>query len=324
MPARNEEQHIAAALRSIAALEYDNLEVLVVDDRSTDQTAALVEEVIRAHADARIRILKAPSEPPEGWVGKTFAVDYAIKKSSGEIILVCDADAVHTPQSLHNVVSYFQEHRLDLLSLLPHFDIRSWTEYPLLFQTFLLYTSSGIARSLGSRQSFGMGTYFMFTRDFYNRSGGWSAHREYPESLPLINYCIRNGGAFPFLHDRSLVTARMHDGAAKTFWGLVRNSNFSLLQPLPLAIFVSYMALFAAALKYTLVGNPLGLIILVVMIGLFVAHLARSGYSIRVIIVASALSPIMPLYLLAVAVTALARHLFGISMSWRGRRLRPQ
>lgn len=322
---RNEERNAVQALASIGSVTYPELEVLIVDDRSTDHTAILVAQFIHTYAGkAHMRLLRVPSDPPPGWVGKTFAADFAIKQSSGEILLICDADVTHSPQGLKQAVHHFKTRNLDLLSLLPHFDIRSVGEYPLLFQTFLLYFCSRLLRALGSRQSFGMGTYLMFTRDFYGQSGGWSAHREYPESLPLINYCIANGGRFIFLPDRGEATARMHEGAVKTFLGLVRNSNFALLQPLPLALFVLYVALFATAVEYALVGSLAGLAALVVMVGLFAAHLSRSGYRARVILGASALSPLMPFYLLVVAVTALTRHLLGVSMSWRGRRLRPQ
>ena len=156
VPARNEERNILAALRSLATLQYDGLEVIVVDDLSADRTAELAKTFMQAYTGSmHLRLLTAPSDPPPGWVGKTFAVDYAITHSTGDIILVCDADVTHTPQSLRAVVEYFQTHHLDLLSLLPHLDTRSCGAYPMLFQTFLLYVSSRIARSLGRRQSFG-------------------------------------------------------------------------------------------------------------------------------------------------------------------------
>lgn len=325
VPARNEEKNIVAALRSLDALKYDNLEIIVIDDLSTDRTAALAEDYIRTRTgSAPMRLLTAPSDPPEGWVGKTFAVDYAITRSSGDTILVCDADVTHTPQSLRAVVEYFQAHHLDLLSLLPHFDVRSWGEYPMLFQTFLLYASSRVARALGSRQSFGMGTYFMFTRDFYNRSGGWSAHREHPESLPVINYCVRHGGAFAFVRDRATITARVQEGAVGTFLGLVRVSNFVLLPWAPLAVFIAYVAAFTFALGHALVGSLWGASVVFVLTGFFTAHLAYSRYRPHIVIGASALFLLMPLYMLLVSLAVIIRLLFDIRVEWRGRYLHHQ
>ena len=325
VPARNEECHIAEALSSLCTLQYGPLEIVVVDDNSDDRTAHIVERFISTYAGpSQLRLLTVSEEPPKGWVGKTFATDFAIKESTGELIVVCDVDVRHTPESLREIVRVFLRHRLDILSQLPHFDVRSPLEYPLLYQTFLLYRASQLAARLGSRQSFGMGTYLLFTRDFYLLSGGWSMHRSYPESLSLINYCLKGGGHFAFLGDSGAISARMYVGAAETFRGLVRNSNFALLQPLPLFFTVAWYSLFIEALLLAAAGSILAVILILIMVGMFMAHVLHSRYPPRLALSAGLLSPLMPFYFLIVAGAALLRQLFGIPLTWRGRRMRPQ
>lgn len=325
LPARNEAHTIIQSLESLLAVDYPHFEVLVVDDCSEDSTAALVRTFIATYTGAKtVQLLQAPSDPPAGWVGKTFAADFAIKKSVGEIVLVCDADIRHKKHSLTKAVARMQKDRLEMLSQLPHFDMRSIGEYPLLFQTFLLYYTSYLARLLGSRQSFIMGTYLMFTRDFYERSGGWSRHREYPESLPLLNYCIDHEERFLFLPDRGEISTHMHQGARGTFLGLVRNSNFAILQPLPLVLFISAVVLFSSAFGLMLRGNGIALYIVSAISGLFALHLIRSSYPFRVICIATILSPLMPYYLLIVAFFSLYRKIFKIPTHWRGRYMQQQ
>lgn len=324
LPARNEARNITDALQSLLTLHYPHLEILVVDDCSTDNTAALAREYIKNYKGlVSVRLLQSPTEPPEGWVGKTFAADVAIQHSSGDILLICDADVRHGTESMTKAVEQLQQQNLDLLSQLPHFEVRSVGEYPLLFQTFLLYFTSSIARLLGSRQSFAMGTYLMFTREFYKRSGGWRAHRAYPESLPLLNYCIAHGRNYRFLPDRGEVLTHMHDGTKETFLGLVRNSNFALLQPIPLALFIATVMLFSSAFGLALRGSTVALLIVIAIMAIFTVHLIRSRYSLPVIVTAVALSPLMPFYLLVVAITSLCRKFCNAPIPWRGRLMQP-
>ncbi len=324
LPARNEARRVLSSLHSLTALDYPDLEICVVDDRSTDNTAALAENFIKHYqGDKRIALLRSPQEPPRGWVGKTFATDFAIAHSQGTLLLVCDVDVKHMPTSLQHIVTEFQQKNLDLLAQLPHFDVRSVGEYPLLFHTFLLYFSSAVCRTLGSQQSFAMGTYLLFTREFYQQSGGWHTHRAYPESLPLLNWCIAHRRKFLFRRDCGEIVARMHEGAWATFHGLVRNSNFALLQPLPLLIYVGYVTLCAWSIITTAVGSLVGTLGGVILLAWFVVHLMRCRYTPGVIVGASIFSVFMPLYLLLVGCTASLRQIFNLPLRWRDRPMRP-
>lgn len=321
VPVLNEEETIGGALASLDALEYPDLEILVVDDGSNDRTMERAQAFIAKQHRKDIRLIDSPGKPPEGWVGKTFAADYAIRQSSGALILVCDADVTHTSASLATAVAYLEKSCAEVLFRIPRFEVASWGEYPLLFHTFLLKLSSFLSLSI-SRQSFAMGTYLLCTRGFYERSGGWRAHRSFPESLPLLNHALAHHEPHTFLDDDTgEVRTHMYVGGIDTFRGLLRNTNFSLLQPVPLAFFTACAASLGAGLFWALRGSPTGLALLATWMGLFGVYLLLSGYGRREILMGVLVVPCMPVYLLALGLAGLMRQWLPIAITWRGRQM---
>src|SRR5207302_696797 len=116
VPARNEEQDLAAALESMLQQTGVSLEVIVVDDHSTDGTGMIADAAARA--DRRVQVLHQPPLPP-GWLGKQSAMHQAAARASGEYLLFTDADIVYQPACLALALAEMEQHQLDLLSLLP-------------------------------------------------------------------------------------------------------------------------------------------------------------------------------------------------------------
>src|SRR5262245_52931709 len=119
LPARDEEKNIGPCVRSVLSSEYRNFELIVIDDRSTDGTAAEAEAA--AGGDPRVRLLRV-RELPAGWTGKMNAVRRGLAKARGELVLIMDADTRHVPQTLGAALALQQRRRVDLLSLLPRLD----------------------------------------------------------------------------------------------------------------------------------------------------------------------------------------------------------
>lgn len=116
VPARNEEANIATCLESLRKQDYPNYEILVLDDNSSDSTAAIVESI--AAEDSRVKLLHG--EPlPEGWAGKPFACHQLAAQAKGSWLLFTDADTTHSPSMLSHAMAYALEHRVSLLSGLP-------------------------------------------------------------------------------------------------------------------------------------------------------------------------------------------------------------
>lgn len=113
--ALNEADTIAPALRSLLAIDYPRLEVIVVNDRSTDATPEIIDDIARVHPVLRVIHLR---ELPSGWLGKNHALWRGAQAAQGDYLLFTDADAVFAPSAVRRAVRYCTEHRIDHLSLL--------------------------------------------------------------------------------------------------------------------------------------------------------------------------------------------------------------
>ena len=178
IPAKDEEGTIADCLASIRAQEYPNLEILVVDDRSADRTAAIAREI--AAADPRVRVVSIDHLPP-GWTGKTHALHVAAAEARGDWLWFVDADTRQRPECLPIVLEYARSQDAALASLLPEMRCESfWEEavQPLasivLMQSFPLF----LVHSAKSRRFFANGQFILVRRAAYDAAGGHAAVRD--------------------------------------------------------------------------------------------------------------------------------------------------
>jgi chlorobactene glucosyltransferase len=125
IPARNEEQDIASSLRSVLNQEGVDLDVIVVNDHSTDLTGDIVDGIVRA--DTRVRVFHNPPLRP-GWLGKCNAMQQGAAEATGDYFLFTDADILHKPGCFATVVNVMQTNAYDFISLLPRFENHSFWE----------------------------------------------------------------------------------------------------------------------------------------------------------------------------------------------------
>jgi chlorobactene glucosyltransferase len=136
IPARNEERDIAAALRSHLAQNYEDFEVVVVDDRSTDATARILAEI--ASESPRLRVV-AGQEPRPGWLGKPNALAQGAAAARGEVLLFADADVRYDPRCVSEAVEHLLRHGIDLLALVPRMEARGFWENVLMPNLLVLF-----------------------------------------------------------------------------------------------------------------------------------------------------------------------------------------
>lgn len=127
VPARNEEDRVLReAIGSMLAQDYPNIEIIVVNDRSTDRTQEILEEL--AARDSRLRVVQG-QEPPPGWLGKPFALHQALAVARGEWILSIDADILLHRATVRKALALATRFRCDALSLLPRMDYVSFWDH---------------------------------------------------------------------------------------------------------------------------------------------------------------------------------------------------
>ena len=132
IPARNEEKNIGNLLDDLYQIDYNPIEILVYDDDSIDQTAAIIRD--KGLKDHRIRYFKGDG-PVQGWLGKNFACDQLARLATGEYLLFLDADVRISPAVIKDSLGYMERHHLKLLSIFPVQEMRSpgeWFTVPLM------------------------------------------------------------------------------------------------------------------------------------------------------------------------------------------------
>ena len=316
---RNEARQITACLESIAALAYGPLEILVVDDGSEDGTPAVIGAWMKQRGDARFRLLSAPGEPPPGWVGKTFAVHYAVERSTGELILSTDADVRHSPGSLAESVRMLGEKAM--LVRLPFVPF----EHPgAAFADFLLTTilvATRVARAMGGLP-LSFGAYVLMRRSFYDSCGGFERQRSFPESLPLARLAAAGGG-YVLRRPSRAVSAALYETLPQALHGTLRNINFGLMSPL--AALASFVFVgFPLLMLFALAPAPAAWAGFILWCLAVAVHEYSCGRGLTETLALAALAPLNALLLALISCAAVVRRALGIPVVWRGRRMRVQ
>lgn len=233
VPARNEEANIGDCVRSLLAQDYDDFEVVVLDDRSTDRTAAilagLLEEAAARDENGRPRLrVIAGQEPPPGWLGKHWACHQLAEAADGELLLFTDADTHHGPQSLRHGVGTMQAVGADMLTAFPHEIVVTWAEklvvpvFPFSIFSFLPLIVAYNVRSPAFAAA--VGQYMLFDRRAYAQIGGYAGVRDRPVDDVALAQQIKAAGLRWRLADATRdVRCRMYRNAGQVFEGFSKN-----------------------------------------------------------------------------------------------------
>jgi cellulose synthase/poly-beta-1,6-N-acetylglucosamine synthase-like glycosyltransferase len=129
VPARNEAAAIEPAVRSLLALDYPSLSVVVVNDRSTDSTGEILDRIAEAEiaATAKLRLIRVRELPP-GWLGKTHAMWVGGRQTQSDWILFTDADCVFREDALRRAIFYAEQTCTDHLVVMPTMLTQNWGE----------------------------------------------------------------------------------------------------------------------------------------------------------------------------------------------------
>jgi chlorobactene glucosyltransferase len=225
IPARNESGTIEAVVRSILRSSYGAFELLVVDDRSTDDTAAIVERL--AAGDPRVRLVRG--EPlPDGWYGKPWACAQGARAGAGALLLFTDADTRHEPELLGRAVAAMGRERADLVTVAPHQRCVTFWERLVMPQIWLLlglrYHPREVNRARRVRDVIANGQFILTTREAYDAIGTHAAVRhEVAEDLALAQAYLRQGRRIHFAFAERLMETRMYQSLAQLVEGWSKN-----------------------------------------------------------------------------------------------------
>ncbi|HEX2637570.1 MAG TPA: glycosyltransferase [Gemmatimonadales bacterium] len=333
IPARNEQATIETVVRSIVASDYRPFELLVVDDRSTDQTAAIAERL--AATDPRVRLVRG-APLPEGWYGKPWACEQGFRAASGELLLFTDADTRHAPELMGRAAAALRREHADLMTVAPHQRCVSFWERVVMPQIWLLlglrYHPRRVNRARRPRDVIANGQFILTTRAAYVAVGGHGAVRdEVAEDLALAQAYLRAGRRLHFAFAERLMETRMYQDLPQLIEGWSKNVYLGGRRSFPdePALRALVPVMLAAAMLFWLL--PPG-VLLVRALGVSVGGLAGSAgiatglsvlfwalvsYGMRIPMVYGVLYPLgaaMALYIFARSTWRGSRR-----VEWRGR-----
>jgi len=180
VPARNEEESIEQGLRQLLALDYDNYEVLVVDDRSTDRTGEIIERVAASpEAHGCLKAIHVAELPP-GWLGKTHAMWTAAERATGDWLLFTDADVLYKPDVLRRALVYAEEENADHIVVFPRMIMKSPGERMMIAFFQALFTFGHRPWRVAdpdTKDHMGVGAFNMVRRNVYDAVGTYKALR---------------------------------------------------------------------------------------------------------------------------------------------------
>lgn len=333
IPARNEEFGITTTLQKALANDYPNIEVIVLDDHSTDTTTELVTQI--ANDDSRIKLETAPTLPA-GWCGKQHACWNLAALANGQFLLFIDADVRLAKDAISRTYSKYISDSKDLISCFPRQETVTIMEkllIPLIHFVLLGFLSIRTMRR-NNDPSFaaGCGQFFFTSKRSYEKSGG---HKKIKESL-------HDGLRLPRVYRESqlttdafdgtdIATVRMYRTASDVWSGLQKNATEGLGSPkligpitlllllgqvvplFGLTIWLSGVSLFSLhvnSMAAALFGIALFLSYSPRILGVF--RFSQSS-------VGAALHPLGIVILLVIQWVALINLCFGKGGNWKGR-----
>jgi len=231
IPARDEAANIESCIRTAAATSYEAVEVIVVDDRSTDGTGEIVERLVSTpETPGRVRLVRGAELPPVGgWFGKQWALVQGYRAARGELLLFLDADTRQHPELLPRAVRALQVERVDLLSVLSRQEMVSFWErlvQPHVF--FALAARVGdlerVNRTRVEWDAIANGQFILTTRAAYELVGTHEAVRNcVVDDMALAQTFIRHHRDIFLTHAEEFMVTRMYRSLAGIFEGWTKN-----------------------------------------------------------------------------------------------------
>jgi len=329
IPARNEAENISRCLKSLLKQDYPNLEIVVLNDNSTDGTSKVVKVI--AEKDNRVRLVEgAPLE--DGWIGKNFASHQLAKYAKGEYFIFTDADTLHFPKTVSSAFGALITTKVDALSIYPRQIMVTFAErmtVPIIniaLQCFIPFIL--IKKSKSPLFSTALGQFMMFKREVYEKIGGYESIKgNMVDDIQISKRVKKAGYKFMIFDGRNTIYCRMYKNLKGVIIGLAK-SIYPAFNGNILSLF-SFTGLLTATLLIPFTLLPLGaflfdwpvavirLIIFQIIIVLAIKMIFAIRYKQRMLDIL--LAPISMAIIDALVFVSFFQAKYGEGLSWKGR-----
>lgn len=289
IPARNEEDNIERCVLSILKQDYDDLEVIIVDDNSTDNTYNIITGIAKKYKN-RLKIVKN-KKLPEQWMGKNWACHNGYLASNGEVLLFLDADTYFIDdKALKKSVTELTDNNIGLLNCIPYQKTVTISEKAILPIIFWII-NTGFSHSVNKKTphfAFAIGMFMMFSRQSYEAIGG---HKEVKscviEDIELSKNIVRKGLKSAVMNGVNSITCRMYNniteiinGFTKQFYTIFKDINpillvFLIITAISFSFYFFYYPIFCLIAHFFNITTltPFVLIMSIVNIGILLTSM---------------------------------------------------
>jgi len=337
IPARDEAASIEKTCRAILASEGVALELVVLDDDSQDDTAAIVERL--AAEDPRVRLV-AGRPLPSGWCGKQHACSQLAEAAEHTLLLFLDADVTLQPDAIRRTIGFLQTAAVPLVSGFPRQLTGTpveWLLLPLIQYVLLGFLPLGMSRRSGTPSlAAGCGQLFLTERAAYERAGGHAAIRESLHDGIKLPRAYRRAGLGTDVFDAAdIAECRMYTRGVDVLSGLSKNATEGMATPQ--AVMPATVLLFGGQVLPAMLLAA-GLVVGWSWRGVSPLVAAASGVAVllslttrlieavrfRTSLASSFAHPLAILLFLGIQWFGLIRRAAGLKATWKGRSLTPQ
>ena len=329
LPARNEAKNIKRCLRSLARQDYPNLEILVLDDNSTDDTAKIVNEFVSK--DNRIKLFTG-EQLPAGWIGKCFACHQLAKLAKGDYFLFTDADTLHFKNSVTSAMSSLVINNVDAISVFARQIAVTLHERMMVpFANFFILCFLPLNLIKNSRNPLfctAIGQFLLFKRKIYEKIGGYESVRSnILEDVHIAKEVKKHGYKFMIFDGSSNFYCRMYKNLDEVIKGYVKslsgafNYNIYIQSIATILVFAVFLCPFLLLPLGILIFEwpqiIINAIIAQIMIILAIRIIQTIRFKNRFIDIF--LHPLAVLYLLYISVLSIIKCKKSTGIYWKGR-----
>jgi len=325
IPARNEVHRLAAAVESVLSNPRDDLEVIILDDHSTDGTPEIVRGFMAR--DPRVRLIHAPPLP-KGWCGKQHACHVLSLHARHSLLVFMDADVRLSPDALARMAAFMRQSGAALTSGVPRQVTGTFTEQlliPLVHFVLLGFLPIWrMRRCTKPSYAAGCGQLFIADAQTYHQVGGHSMIRSTLHDGIKLPRLFRQMGCRTDLFDATEVAScRMYEGAREVIPGLMKNAHEALAAP-PMILPMTVLLLGGQVLPWLLLlAWPLlpveARLLAGTAAGLTLLPRLLAAWRFRQSLPGALLHPVSVLIFVGIQWVAFVRRLIGRPTQWRGR-----
>ena len=263
VPAYNEAENIrdcAIAILESTPPSVDNLEVLIVDDRSTDDTKAIAQTLQQQLNDPRLKILAGQARPAnQYWAGKNWACAQAVQVATGDFLLFIDADVRLKPGAIETAIATAETEKIDLFTCMPALVCECFAEWlvqPIMFNHLAVcYDFTAVNDASKTDTAFAGGPFMLFRRSAYEQIGGHEAvAAQIVEDVELARRIKRAGLKLGLYSGSNLASVRMYRSWSALWEGWTKNLYLGANRSWGLMIYMAAIMFFLYPMPWLALG----------------------------------------------------------------------